>query len=227
MITSILFFLLRYYRRHHPARAARIQTMILRAGRVAGLATLCLLISMASSSQEKKSAYIVYRNGSKVGDIQFTQNTAGNRTTLTLVSELETQIIFTITAKAREESIYDSGILTWSSVYRKMNGSEKENKKTKANGNGYVIFRNNKSVILNSYPIRHNMLSMYAAEPVEVNQVYSDVYEKFLDVKRTGNHLYKIVMPDGNSNSYHYENGLLSKLEVSTTFYSASICLKK
>ena len=81
--------------------------------------------------------------------------------------------------------------------------------------------------MLNNYPIRYNMLSLYAAEPTEINQVYSDSFEQFIAVRKTADHKYKIVLPDGNYNNYNYENGMLSRVEINSTFYSASIQPKK
>jgi len=227
MIPTILFFLLKYYKRHQPAKAARIQSIAKKAGRTIGLVILCNLISLFSSSQEKNSVYTIYRSGSAVGSINFSKSIAGNRTTLKLESEVKTRFIFTITANSKEETIYDNGIMTWSSIYRKTNGNEKANKKIKATGNSYTLYNGNKSEIQNNYPIRYNMLSLYATEPTEVSQVYSDSFEQFITIQKTADHKYKIELPDGNSNNYHYENGVLCKVDINSTFYSASIQLKK
>ena len=227
MIPTILFFLLKYYRRHQPAKAARIQFIANKAGRTIGLVILCNLISLFSSSQEKNSAYTIYRNGSSIGSINFSQSITGNRTTLKLESEVKTRFIFTITANSKEETIYDNGIMTWSSIYRKTNGTEKANKKIKASGNSYTIYNGNKSETFNKYPIRYNMLSLYSTEPTTISHVYSDSFERFISIQKTADHKYKIELPDGNSNTYHYENGIMSKVEINSTFYSASIQLKK
>lgn len=227
MIPTILFFLLRRYKRHHPAKAERIQSIVNRAGRTVGLVILCMVISLFSSSQEKKSVFTIYRNGSAIGSVNFSQSTCGNRTTLKLESEMKTRFIFSITANSKEETIYDNGIMTWSSIYRKTNGNEKANKKIKAFGNGYVIYNGSKSETFNKYPIRYNMLSLYATEPTEVSQVYSDSFEQLVAIQKTAEHKYKIVLPDGNYNNYNYENGMLSKVELNSTFYSANIQLKK
>jgi hypothetical protein len=46
-------------------------------------------------------------------------------------SEVNTRFIFNFKAKAKEEVIYDNGIMTWSSIFRKLNGNVKVDKKTK------------------------------------------------------------------------------------------------
>jgi hypothetical protein len=71
------------------------------------------------------------------------------------------------------------------------------------------------------------MLSLYSTEPTSVSQVYSDSFEQFIAIQKTADHKYKIELPDGNHNNYYYENGILSKVDINSTFYSASIQLKK
>ncbi len=227
MIPTILFFLLRRYKRHQPAKAERIQQFITKAGKAVFLIVLSTAISAIASSQEKKLEYQIIRNGNVVGDILFTQNSTGNRTTLKMESEVKTRFIFTFTAKAQEETIYDNGIMTWSFIYRKMNGNEKANKKTKAFGNSYTIFKGSKTETLNKFPIRYNMLSLYTTEPAAISQVYSDNFEQLLTIQKTAEHKYKIELPDGNYNNYLYENGILNTIEIHHSLYSASIQLKK
>jgi len=227
MIPTIFFFLLKRYSRYQPAKAERIQSIVTKTGRAVFMILLCTAISAIASSQEKKLEYQIKRNGTVVGDIHYTQNSYGNRTKLMIESEVKTKFIFTFTAKAQEESIYDNGIMTWSFIYRKMNGSEKVNKKTKAFDNNYTIFKGSKSEMLNKFPIQYNMLSLYTTEPISISQVYSDNFEQFLDIQKSTDHKYKIELPDGNYNYYCYEEGILNKIEVHHSLYSATIQLKK
>jgi hypothetical protein len=184
------------------------------------------LVISPSFGQEKKLEYRIKRNGDEVGTIRFSQIIAGNRTTLRLESDVKTRFIFTFNAKAREESIYDSGIMTWSSIYRKLNGNVKADKKTKAIGNSYTIFNGNKTETVKDYPVRYNMLSIYVSEPVAFSKVYSDNFQRMLDIIKTGDHSYKIKFPDGNYNEYHYANGVCSRVDIHHTLYSAVIELK-
>ena len=179
--------------------------------------TLCV------SAQEKKLEYNIKRNGDVVGNIHFIQGIAGNRTVLTMESEVNTRFIFNFTAKAKEEVIYDNGIMTWSSIFRKLNGNVKVNKKTKANGNAYTVYKGTKTETLNNYPIRYNMLSVYINEPVNITKVYSDNFQQQIAIQKIADHHYKIKFPDGNYNEYFYTNGVCSKIEIHHSLYSATI----
>ncbi len=186
-----------------------------------------LLGSMISiNAQEKKLEYNIKRNGDIVGNIHFIQGIAGNRTVLTMESEVSTRFIFSFKAKAKEEAIYDNGIMTWSSIFRKLNGNVKVDKKTKASGNAYTVYKGGKTETLNNYPIRYNMLSVYISEPVNISKVYSDNFQQQVDIQKIADHHYKIKFPDGNYNEYFYINGVCSKVEVHHSLYSATIELK-
>ena len=188
---------------------------------------IVLLSTMISiNAQQKKLEYSIKRNGDVVGNIHFIQGIVGNRIVLTMESEVNTRFIFNFTAKAKEEVIYDNGIMTWSSIFRKLNGSVKVDKKTKANGNAYIVYRGTKTETLNNYPIRYNMLSVYIIEPVNITKVYSDSFQQQIDIQKIHDHHYKIKFPDGNYNEYYYRNGVCSKIEIHHSLYSASIELR-
>ena len=223
MIPTIIYLLtMRYYRRY-PEKAAGLQLQFKRVSRTIGLIFVCLAISLFSDSQNKKMEYQIKRNGDVVGNLQFTQQSSGNRTTLKLESEVKTWFIFTFNAKANEEAVYDNGIMTSSSIYRKLNGNVKADKKTKADGNSYTIFKGSKTETLSNYPILYSMLSIYTVEPVNISKVYSDNFQQFLNIQKIKAQHYKIKFPDGNYSEYYYDGGICSRVEVYHSLYSASI----
>ena len=192
------------------------------------LTLLVVLLSTMTglNAQQKKLEYNIKRNGDIVGAIHFSQGVAGNRTVLTMESEVNTRFIFNFKVKAKEEVIYDNGIMTWSSIFRKLNGNVKIDKKTKANGNAYTVYKGSKTETLNNYPIRYNMLSVYISEPVNITKAYSDNFQQQIDIQKIADHHYKIKFPDGNYNEYFYTNGVCSKIEIHHSMYSATIELK-
>ena len=190
--------------------------------------TLSLLVGLFSlktiaNAQEKRLEYTIKRNGDVVGNIHFAHGIAGSRTVLTLESEVNTRFIFNFKVKTKEETIYDKGIMTWSSIFRNLNGNVKVDKKIKVNGNTYTVYKGNKTETLNNYPIHYNMLSVYISEPVNIKKVYSDNFQQQIDIQKIADHHYKIKFPDGNYNEYFYTDGICSKIEIHHRLYSASI----
>ena len=191
------------------------------------LSLLVLLgIAISVQGQQIKLEYNIKRNGEVVGTINFMQGIEGNRTVLTMESEVNTRFIFNLKTNAKEVAIYDNGIMTWSSILRKQNGHIKVDKKTKATGNAYTVYKGTKTETLNNYPIRYNMLSVYISEPVNITKVYSDNFQQQIDIQKINDHHYKIKFPDGNYNEYYYTNGVCSKIEIHHSLYSATIELR-
>lgn len=226
MIPALIFWLIRRYKRQHPQTVAKFGFLFSKFGKPALLVLLFIAISVLAFSQNKKLEYQVKRKGDVVGNILFTQYSNGTKTTMKMQSEIKTRFIFLFTAKALEEAIYENGIMISSFIYRKLNGSEKANKKTQASGKSYVVSKGNDKEVLKNYPIYNNMLSLYTAEPTNFSIVYSDNFQLFLFIQKIAPHHYKIKLPDGNYNEYFYKDGICAKVEVHHSLYSATIELK-
>jgi hypothetical protein len=141
-------------------------------------------------------------------------------------SDVKTRFVFTFTAHASEEAVYNNGILLRSSIYRRLNDSEKANKQHQVTDNRQYLIRTGKrSELTKTYPITYNMLSLYSKEPENISKVYSDNFQTFLAIEKVASHKYKITLPDGNYNYYYYKNGILNLVEVHHSFYSANIIL--
>ena len=226
MIPTIIYLLLRRLRRTNPEKAKKLMTILRKASRLLFLSILLLLISLFAFPQQTKLEYSIKRKGSEIGTMIFTQHLSGNKTVLKIESELKTRFIFLITAKALEETVFENGIMIWSSIYQKMNGNERVNKKTKLLGRNYVVTKGKESDTIKSFPIHFNLVCMYNKEPLNILKLYSDNFQRFLDIQKMGDHHYKIIFPDGNYNEYHYSNGLCSKVDVHHSLYRSSFELK-
>ena len=194
---------------------------------VTSVLLLILLLNFETEghSQNKILNYQIIRNGNMVGSLSFSETSTGEIDHLKMESDVKTKFIFTFTAHATEEAVYSHGILLHSSIYRKLNGSEKVNKQHEANNRQYIIHAGERSEVAKAYPITYNMLSLYSKEPENISRVYSDNFQTFISIEKTGLHKYKITLPDGNYNYYYYKNGVLSLVEVHHSIYTASIVL--
>ena len=226
MIPTIIYLVLRRYWRSNPEKAERLDMILRKTSRIVLFFIVLLLISHFALPQSIKFEYSIKRKGTEIGTMLLSQQLSGNKTLYKIESNIKARLVFLITVKALEEAIYENGIMTWSFLYRKMNSTEKVNKKTQLSGNNYVITKGRQSEALNNYPIRYNMICLYLQEPITISKVYSDNFQQFLAIQKLGDHHYKIDFPDGNYNEYHYSNGLCSKVEVRHRFYNSTIELK-
>jgi hypothetical protein len=184
---------------------------------------LMFLLPAISRAQQRNLVYTIKRNGNKVGSMKITEICEGGKTTYTLLSEVSTGFILRFRAKAQEEAVYNNGIMSYSFVYQKINGSEKINRLTRQVGSNYIITDNGKEERFESSPIRYNMVRLYTHEPSNILQIFSDKFQQNLKLQKTGIHQYKICFPDGNSNEYYYQDDVCTRIIINHTFYSAII----
>ena len=230
MIPVLIIWLIKHYRENNKGKMAGVAPKIAKKYLpfVAAILLLIILLifSTNSYSQNKTFNYQIIRNGDKVGSLLFSETSTDDLDYLKMESDVKTRLIFTFTAHASEEAVYNNGILLRSSIYRRLNGTEKANKQHEATGNRQYLIRTGKtSEFTKTYPITYNMLSLYSKEPENISKVYSDNFQTFLAIEKAASHKYKITLPDGNYNYYYYKNGILNLVEVHHSFYSANIIL--
>jgi len=230
MIPVLIIWLIKHYRENNKGKTTGVAPKIAKKYLpfVAAILLLIILLifSTNSYSQNKTFNYQIIRNGDKVGSLLFSETSTDDLDYLKMESDVKTRLIFTFTAHASEEAVYNNGILLRSSIYRRLNGTEKANKQHEATGNRQYLIRTGKtSEFTKTYPITYNMLSLYSKEPENISKVYSDNFQTFLAIEKAASHKYKITLPDGNYNYYYYKNGILNLVEVHHSFYSANIIL--
>lgn len=187
---------------------------------------LFLLLLSPVFAQQQVRTYIVNYKGDDIGTIRLQQQVNGDTVNYKMSSDIKTRFIFTIHVKSFEESMFKNGRLIFSTVNRTVNGDEKVKRHTRAASNSYTLTNGERSVVLHNESIGYNLMRMYCVEPVNINRVYSDNYQKFLPVTKIRQHTYKVELPDGNYNYYSYTNGICTKVEVFNTMYKMEMNLK-
>ena len=195
--------------------------------RVFATVVFLFLVSVTLRAQNRQASYSIIRNGNVAGQLKFQQVIKGDSVCLKTESEVKASFLFSFTVFAREEAIYKNGILLYSSIYRKTNGSEKANKQTRLRGYEYYITSKEKTEVLRNYPISNNMLNLYCCEPKLINKVYSDNFQQYVPVEKISACKYKVTLPDGNYNYYYYKDGECVVVDVHGSMYTAMLVLNK
>lgn len=185
------------------------------------LLILLLLLSFVLSAQSRH--YKVVRKGSEIGWVSVEKKADSNATVISFASEIKTSLILTFSSAAREVSEFRDGTLSHSYFYRRMNGKIKADRHTHLIGSNYEVDDKEKTK-LGIVPVTYNTLCMYFQEPIGRQQVYSDNYQCLLDIKKAGDG-YMIKSSDGTCNTFYYTNGVCYKVEINSTFYSATLLL--
>jgi hypothetical protein len=161
----------------------------------------------------------------KLEDCFFSEMVFEETDSLRLEYRVKTKFIWTFVAEAKEMTVFKNGILRESSIYRRLDGKEKINKRQRAQNGKYVITAGANSSEVKSYPITYDMLNLYSKEPVNIRKVFSGNFESTLNIEKIGDHKYKVSLPDNSYNYYFYRDGILNEIEVHHTLYSAKIIL--
>ena len=227
MIPAIIVMLMRRYQKNNPQHFLILKAKLFYAVKILFLVAAACLIVLIIRAQEKNLEYTVKRNGGKIGKMSVRENKDGNRISLKLQLDIKTSFIFPLSAKGIEEAHYDNGILTHSSIYQKLNGSEKVNKQIRYVNDEYIISNNGKEEKLGNVKIYYNLICIYSHEPLGTILIFSDKYQKFLTIQKPEEHHYKIEFPDGSSNEYWFENGVCKRIEIDRTFFSAAMELNQ
>ena len=223
MLATLLFLMIRRYRRQHPQKWQLIISKAFFVFKILLFLLLGCTATIVARGQETNLTYSVTRNGSEIGTISIKEIKKGKQVSYYLQSQIKVQFILHFTVKAIEEAVYENGVLVSSFIYRKFNGTEKANKRIRFANNNYIVNNKGSEKWLNNYPINYNMVCVYTQEPHSVPHIFSDNFQQFIPVKKTGAHQYKIVFPDGNTNEYFYQNGICIRIKMTTSLYNAEI----
>ncbi len=191
-------------------------------------AVLCvLLLNIGQLKAQEQLRYNVVKDGKVIGWAKLTKTNIDQCVDIRLESEVRTRLIFRFVVKAVEQATFSNGNLIYSSQFRKLNADVKENKSMKLTSRGYVVYKGNDSQPVPFVGLRSHMLDLYFKEPSQAQKVYSDSFQQLLDVEKLADGGYKIRLPDGNSCSYYYKNGLCTNIKIDNRFYSAELMLNQ
>ena len=164
------------------------------------------------------------QGGNSIGWVKIDKNDSASNCLITLGSEIKKRVIFLFTIIENQEVLFQNGLMMRSYVYRSINKDIKANKRTSFQGTYYQVTKETSSNAVALNRIDYNFLSLYFLEPVNIKQVYSDNFEQLLNIEKISNY-YKIKLPDGNTTSYYYTNGICSKVKVEQSLFTIEFVL--
>lgn len=221
MIPALIIWLARkYFTRRPPAHYIKltIQKLLLP---VAGT-----LLVFSGAAQDVSHNYTIQYKGDDVGTMQLAMKRNGEDVFMKMTSNVLMRFIVSINVRSEEEAAFKNGVLVYSKARRSVNGKQKVNNETRAYGDIYKTVCDNKTGCIHQKQIDYNFLMLYMHEPVNIHTVYSDNFQQFLTIQKTGEHAYKVVLPDGNYNCYFFKDDICNKVEIHHSFYTIYMMLK-
>lgn len=160
----------------------------------------------------------------EIGKIDVSVSKEANTTIYRVNSNTSVSMLFTINYTSQLEAVYRDGKLLGASSTSFQNGKKKDDSMVAKDGSGYH-FRGNGKELHYRAPIYYSVAMLYFQEPVGLDKVYSETHGTFRKLVKSGNHTYKLVLPDGNENYYYYSNAQLQKVMVDRAAYDLSFHL--
>lgn len=214
MIPVLLLWL---YRKYFKDKTFRIKQ---RPVRQLPVVLGCCILALPALAQESKSIYKVYHKEKQIGTMEFVRLEKGEDLHLRASSSIRAKFLFKVDLNTVDQALFVKGRLISSSVYRHVNGEDKQTKYTRFSNGRYQLIEGRDTQQLNHSSISYSMLMLYFQEPVQQTQVYSDAFQKFLTIKKAGDHAYRVDLPDGNHNIYRFKDGICYEIEVHRTMYT-------
>ncbi|MEO6136314.1 MAG: DUF6134 family protein [Ginsengibacter sp.] len=188
---------------------------------------MLLSCSFYGIAQEGILQYDVIRNGNVIGFLNITERTNGNLVFLELKSEVKTkQLLFLYRSDVTEDVVFENGEMIYSFYYKKENGKETSVEAKKSDRNFNVIDNGNRSVA-HYKSVRNNIVQLYRRSPGTDTKIFSNHFQQFLDIQKVAENKYRLILPDGNSNYYHYKNGVCDQVDIERTLFAIHFILRK
>ncbi len=190
------------------------------------LILLILLISFLNTPTDTyQLKYDVVRNDKVIGYLNSLKTERNNTIEYILETNVAVDILFEMRIYSRISGIFSNGQLTDGKIIRKVNGKDKANARFLWVRDKYFIHENKRTKEFKD-KIFYTTACLMHREPLNMKKIFSENFQKFIDVTETKPHHYTLHLPDGNKNFYTYENGICIQAQINTTFTTAYFRLK-
>lgn len=189
---------------------------------------LCLFVVGFTKVYAQQHTYSIRAAGKEIGEITTSLTKSGDIDTYEVVSEVNFQILWknyhrktTNSATYRLQGLQES----LSEVY--MNNDLEDSSTMIFVKDQYDCYRHpNETFAFSHNGLQFTTVKLYFQEPVGINQVYSERFLEYCPLEFTGDHKYKLYLPNGKINYYTYANNSLVEVFVDRTWFNLKFARK-
>lgn len=182
------------------------------------LLAIFLLVCTFTRGQEMEILFDVMFKDKKVGVLRAQETKSESTSLKLLTTETSTTFLFIpIHMESEVSTTQKSGVLIKGTAYR--NASKSSDVIATVTKIGFRIYQRERNGVkdkIKNQRITFCVVDLYFKEPVEITQVFSNMYAQTLKLKRMDNGVYQLITPDNNNSLYTYRNGELISIEVDT-----------
>jgi len=172
-----------------------------------------------SPNRETPKVFEIVKNNKVIGTINMVMKVNGDSIIFDSESQINVKFLLKFEITGKEKSVFENGVLVYSSVYRKLNNKVKANHVIERRGSFYSLNDNNKSEVLNLDDIEQNLIMLYFNEPKNITSIFCDNQKEMIQIKNLGQGKYKVEISKGKYNIFHYKNGKCVEVEAISPMY--------
>lgn len=176
-------------------------------------------------SPNQHTKYHIIKDNVVIGYINIGHSTIKNSLTYSLESDIKTKFLFKFKITGKEISAFENSVLTYSSVFRKVNYKVKVNHSVVFKDNQYCLNCTEKIESLHCKKIDRNLVTFYFKEPKNVTNVFCDNLKRLAPVEKVGKNKYKVQFSKAKYSVFHYENIRCVKTEAYSTLFDVNLIL--
>jgi len=164
-----------------------------------------------------KAYYDIIKNEKVIGYMLCSK--LANNETVEYINESSAHfsILIDISVYSKLHSSFNNGILRDGKLLRVVNGKTKAEKSIAWNNDKYLINSDGKSSTLQS-KINFTTACLMYVEPQGIQNIFSENFGSYINIKAIAAHKYEFKLPDGSNNTYTYYEGKCTEVKVETAY---------
>lgn len=180
------------------------------------------LFPQYNESPHQQKSFDIYWGKKNIGEVRATLSKEGEKYAYRVISDVNFSVLWKEYNRSTTNHTVRSAerlLSTYAGVY--MNEELEDSTTLKYVGaDRYQCYRHpREQCSIGDPPAHFTTIMLYFHEPVEVHQIYSELYLENCELVEIKPHQYKLTLPNGEHNYYTYLNGELQEVQVDRTWF--------
>jgi len=182
---------------------------------------LLILSVWYHSSSAQELYYTVDMRGKEIGKIKAIITQTPNSKTFTVLSEVNFKVLWKKYQRISNNYVVyenDNLVEIFAGVY--INNDLEDSVTLTHDGETYYSYRHpDESLPITDPSVNFASIELYFSEPVGIEKIYSEQHLTYCPLEKYDSHKYKLLLPNGDFNTYTYEDSQLVEVVVDRTWF--------
>ena len=185
-----------------------------------------LSAQLVSMNELVQLVYNIVRNNKIVGSVNVSSQLKENQLIIRTETFFIIRMVANFEAKAVTTNTFNGNTLMHATVLRTLNGNVKTDNEIQFKAGRYQVGKGKSKQPIN-HAIMHTVCGLFLNEPVNISEVFSEVYLQYVQIRKVAPGVYETLLPDGGLMTYMYQSGVLTKVVAKTNYATFQYQLRK